>query len=259
MDDEGAALRRAVARRGRRGAAGDGERGRCARRERHARPADAGDGESRIAWTQVGSQGELDEALENGEFYGALIVPEVHMIGAGRCAGALHRGHARLRPRRRRRPRTSARATARSRRCRSSRGFARRCGTWRLMDALQRGAVAKVVVDMRRARGRARSAGVMFQQRASTWRNEGIGSTHAAAVNPMAGNELPSCRCLARRGVEVLQAAYGGRARRAVRVRDAGLGAGRHSTSSRWRVRAHDVRLAASRRCRRSGRTGDIR
>ena len=31
--------------------------------------------ESPIAWTQVGSQEELDEALENGEFYGALVVP----------------------------------------------------------------------------------------------------------------------------------------------------------------------------------------
>lgn len=36
----------------------------------------AGDGEdSPIAWTRVGSQEELDEALENGEFYGALVVP----------------------------------------------------------------------------------------------------------------------------------------------------------------------------------------
>lgn len=43
--------------------------------------ADAGDGESPIAWTQVGSQGELDEALENGEFYGALIVPEGFSAG----------------------------------------------------------------------------------------------------------------------------------------------------------------------------------
>ncbi|MBX9035347.1 YhgE/Pip domain-containing protein [Gordonibacter massiliensis (ex Traore et al. 2017)] len=31
--------------------------------------------ESPIAWTKVGSQEELDEALENGEYYGALIVP----------------------------------------------------------------------------------------------------------------------------------------------------------------------------------------
>ncbi|MFR1640065.1 MAG: YhgE/Pip domain-containing protein, partial [Eggerthellaceae bacterium] len=38
--------------------------------------AESEDGEdSPIAWTQVGSQEELDEALENGEFYGALIVP----------------------------------------------------------------------------------------------------------------------------------------------------------------------------------------
>ena len=43
--------------------------------------ADAGDGESPIAWTQVGSQEELDEALENGEFYGALIVPEGFSAG----------------------------------------------------------------------------------------------------------------------------------------------------------------------------------
>ena len=43
--------------------------------------ADAGDGESPIAWTQVGSQEELDEALENGEFYGALIVPEGFSVG----------------------------------------------------------------------------------------------------------------------------------------------------------------------------------
>ena len=42
---------------------------------------DAGDGESPIAWTQVGSQEELDEALENGEFYGALIVPEGFSAG----------------------------------------------------------------------------------------------------------------------------------------------------------------------------------
>ena len=31
--------------------------------------------ESPIAWTKVGSQKELDEALENGEYYGAIIVP----------------------------------------------------------------------------------------------------------------------------------------------------------------------------------------
>lgn len=31
--------------------------------------------ESPIAWTKVGSREELDESLENGEFYGALIVP----------------------------------------------------------------------------------------------------------------------------------------------------------------------------------------
>ncbi len=31
--------------------------------------------ESPIAWTKVGSQEELDEALENGEYYGALVVP----------------------------------------------------------------------------------------------------------------------------------------------------------------------------------------
>lgn len=31
--------------------------------------------ESPIAWTKVGSQEELDEALENGEYYGAIIVP----------------------------------------------------------------------------------------------------------------------------------------------------------------------------------------
>lgn len=43
--------------------------------------ADAGDGESPIAWTQVDSQEELDEALENGEFYGALIVPEGFSAG----------------------------------------------------------------------------------------------------------------------------------------------------------------------------------
>lgn len=31
---------------------------------------------SAIAWTRVGSQEELDEALDNGEFYGAIVVPE---------------------------------------------------------------------------------------------------------------------------------------------------------------------------------------
>lgn len=36
----------------------------------------AGDEESPIAWTVLGSQEELDEALENNEFYGALIVPQ---------------------------------------------------------------------------------------------------------------------------------------------------------------------------------------
>ena len=39
--------------------------------------ADDEDGtESPITWKQVGSQEELDAALENGEFYGAIIVPE---------------------------------------------------------------------------------------------------------------------------------------------------------------------------------------
>ena len=37
--------------------------------------ADDGDSASPIAWTQVASQEELDEALENGEFYGAVVVP----------------------------------------------------------------------------------------------------------------------------------------------------------------------------------------
>lgn len=34
-----------------------------------------GEGASPIAWTRVESQQELDAALENGEFYGALVVP----------------------------------------------------------------------------------------------------------------------------------------------------------------------------------------
>ena len=62
--------------------------------------ADAGDGGSPIAWTQVGSQGELDEALENGEFYGALIVPE----GFKRRPDGGEAGRGRRRRSRRRRP-----------------------------------------------------------------------------------------------------------------------------------------------------------
>lgn len=37
---------------------------------------EAGDGEQAIVWTEVSSQEELDEALENNEYYGAIVIPE---------------------------------------------------------------------------------------------------------------------------------------------------------------------------------------